>query len=94
MKCPNCGQEFEGVRCPNCGRPAVSSGTRILAVLIVVLLALPAGLFGACSAVFAATSLSGSFDPTSLLVGVVLMAVGFGVAYAVLRLAKGLWEGK
>ena len=94
MKCPNCGQEYEGDRCPNCGRPTVSSWTRALAILIVVLLGLPAGLFGACSAVFAASSLSGSFDPGSLLLGVVLMAVGFGIAYAVVRLAKNLWEGK
>jgi hypothetical protein len=93
MTCPNCGQEFEGNRCPNCGRPTTSTGSRIAAALVVILLVLPAGVFGACSAVVLALATTGTPDIFSLGMFLVFTLAGLGLAYWAIQWAKSLWNG-
>ena len=95
MKCPNCGQEFEGPRCPNCGRPVQGSPNRVGAIVAAVFLVLPAGLFGACSALFAASSVGGGTggDVESLVIFGAMALGGFAACVASAFLVRKLWKG-
>ena len=48
MTCKNCGREFEGKRCPSCGQLQRSKGGKTQAIIILVLLVLPAATCGTC----------------------------------------------
>ncbi|CAN5641786.1 hypothetical protein BH11ARM2_BH11ARM2_25390 [soil metagenome] len=92
MKCPNCGEEFEGRRCPHCGHPdGGSTFNRILAVVVVVFLALPLGLVGACGAYVGLAGLVGP-DSEGLVIGAGVGLVGGGLSYGLFLLARNLWK--
>lgn len=94
MNCPNCGQEFDGPRCPNCGRPVARAGNRIVAVIVVLFLALPLGLFGACSVVVAVSSSAGGFDLTNAAIFGAMALFGVAAAIGVLFWAGKFWRGE
>ena len=94
MNCPNCGREFEGDRCPNCGTPAARTGGRIGAVVVVLFLTLPFALFGACSSLLVAGSVSGGFRPGSFALFGLFALGGFGTAIGGLLFARKLWRGE
>ena len=84
MTCPNCGREFEGDRCPQCGRPVQGSGGRTAAIVLIILAALPCGLFGACSAFLGWDTVAG---PNPFLwVGLASFAVATGIVVLAVRL--------
>jgi hypothetical protein len=93
MTCPNCDHDFSGGRCPNCGRPAYRTFNRVAAVVVLLLLVLPAGLVGACSAIGGIQSATGpqgsrEYWPVFLMVGMIALAVFAGS----LVLFKKLWS--
>jgi hypothetical protein len=93
MTCPNCSQEFEGNRCPNCGHPVARTGSRIAAVLVVTFLVLPAGVFGACSALMLTGVSFGGRDPITFCLFLLFAAAGLVLAFYAMRWAKDLWNG-
>ena len=87
MKCPNCGQEFDGGRCPNCGHPAGSGKYKGCAVLIAIFAFLPFAFVGGCSLI----SLGSTVNDYRGLV-VVVAAVASIVAVALAFLVAFLWK--
>lgn len=89
MKCPNCGQEFEGSRCPNCGRPAVASPARAGTLALWVSLVVPLAMFGACAALGTGAVLA-IFLPLSLVLPWALGLFGVWLVYATVRAWRNL----
>jgi hypothetical protein len=92
MVCPNCGQQFEGNRCPNCGQPVRSTFNTVLGIFLAVFLVTPLALFGACSALFGLTSMTGREGFGFGLMMLALAAVAIGAAFGLGVLIKNLWK--
>ena len=88
MKCPNCGQEFEGPMCPNCGQARRSVIGKVLAVILAILIFLPAAFVGGCSIVVFASSRirPGEGAPILLAIGLIAIGVAAAVGWAVVSL--------
>jgi hypothetical protein len=88
-KCSNCGAVLfhDGSYCMNCGAPTRTgpSAGRIVAAVLLILLALPFALFGACSLMF---GWDGGGGLALLGLAAVAVAVGLGLAAARLLRSK------
>jgi hypothetical protein len=94
MTCPNCGQEFEGGHCPNCGRPASKLGKRVVAILLLVIFAIPFSCTGACFVIAGASSIGSdtSLNWSDVAIGLGATALIIGVGIGAFYLAQRLWN--
>lgn len=92
MKCPNCGQEFDGNRCPNCGRPVAPSPARVGSVALWVSLMMPLAAFGACTALGAGAAFS-LFVPLAVVWPLVGAAFLLWLVFAAVRAFRGAQGG-